>query len=205
MIPSANIPITADYSGDANFTQSSSPAVSVLAVAPAVTSLTVAQTASVTDTLTVTAAPGYTATLQLSCSGLPMETSCNFQPSSVSLTGTNSPSTVLLTIQTGASATAALRRSKTPSHSNWPLLPAMVVGIPGLFSAARLLRFSGRANRAQNFLLFTFLLVGFGTLLACGGGSNTSNGTPTGTSIVQVLISGGSSISQTVSLTLTVQ
>lgn len=55
-------------------------------------------------TFQVTAAGSFTGTVNLACSGLPNETSCNFAPSSSTNPTSGSPVTVSLTITTGANA-----------------------------------------------------------------------------------------------------
>jgi hypothetical protein len=57
--------------------------------APSTTSLSVAPGASVTDTLTVTSMGGYSGALQFSCTGLPQNATCSFQPATVTVSGTS--------------------------------------------------------------------------------------------------------------------
>lgn len=103
MFPAGNAIVTAQYSGDVNFTQSASPPILVLTVTPAQTAITVAAAGSVTDALTLTAASGFTGTLQFSCGGLPADASCSFSPASYTFTGTGNSTRVTTTVQTGAS------------------------------------------------------------------------------------------------------
>lgn len=206
-IPAADISITAQYNGDANFTQSSSPAMAILTFVPTSTSLTVAQGSSVDDTLSITPAAGYQGSLQLSCSGLPQNSTCSFQPSSISFNGTNTPSNVVLTIQTGTSAVAELHSPTPFLPENVPLLPAAVFGMPGWLTAAVA---SMRRNRKalRKSLALSMLMLGSLTwITACGGGSPMAQTqtTPAGTSMVQVTVSGTGNLTQSVTLNLTVQ
>jgi hypothetical protein len=75
--PAGNVVVSAQYSGDANFTQSASPPILVLAMTPAQTALSVASSGSASDTITLAAASGFTGTLQLSCAGLPQNATCS--------------------------------------------------------------------------------------------------------------------------------
>jgi hypothetical protein len=102
--PAGNVVVTAEYSGDANFTQSASPAILVLTVVPAQTAITVGSAGSVSDALSMTTASGFAGTLQFSCSGLPADATCNFSPASYSFTGSSNTTSVTMTVQTGVSA-----------------------------------------------------------------------------------------------------
>jgi hypothetical protein len=113
---SGDVVVSAQYSGDASFTQSVSPPILVLSVVPANTSMTVATDVSVVNQVNLTSAPGYTGTIQLSCSGLPQNASCSFQPASFAFTGSTSSSSASLTIQTGVSSQAALQHR----HPSFP-------------------------------------------------------------------------------------
>jgi hypothetical protein len=96
--PAGSATITAEYSGDSNFAQSSSAPVPVLAISAASTTLTVGQAGSVSDMLTLTTITGLSGTLQTACSGLPANSICTFRPASVSFSGASTPATVQVTI-----------------------------------------------------------------------------------------------------------
>ncbi len=206
-VPAASASITAEYSGDANFTASSSPASSILSVAPASTSLTVGPTGSVSDNLTVTPVAGYTGALQFSCSGLPQHSTCSFQPSSISFSGTNSATKVVLTIQTGTSGAAA-SASQSPSFpDNSPFIPAIVLGIPGWWAWV-----AGAARRNRkclrgNLMLLALWFGSVGWIVSCGGGGQMQQGTtsPAGTSTVQITAVGTSNVTLSTPISLTVQ
>jgi len=205
--PGANDSITAEYSGDANFTESSSPAMTILSVVPTATSLTVAQGGSVKDTLAISLVPGYQGSLDLSCSGLPQNSACSFQPTSISYSGTNTPSSVVVTIQTGISAVAGLQLPPSSLPGNLPLIPAAVLGMPGwLAVAAATIRRNSKTS-GKRLMIPLLVLGGLTWITACGGGSpmTQTQTTPPGTSMVQITASGTSNLTQSVTLTLTVQ
>jgi hypothetical protein len=175
----------------------------VLAIAPAQASLTVAPSGSVSDTLTLTAASGYTGTLQLSCTGLPQDATCSFQPSSVTFTGTGNSTNVMLSVQTGISARAIVPHFFPSSNRNLTALAGIfwlpVLLLCGFAPRTRRLHLHGR-------LLLALLVGGLCTFVtACGSSPASPPQTPAGTSTFQVVAAGPSGISQTTSLTLTVR
>jgi hypothetical protein len=201
--PVGDVVVTAQYSGDTNFTQSTSPATLVFSLLPLTTTLTAPAAGSVTDTLNLTVAPGYSGTLQFACTGLPQYATCSFQPSTLTFTGTANTASVALTIQTGTTATLttppALSNRRTPSL-------AALLGLPTLLAlclATRKRRFHGIL------MLLTLSILGL-SITACGGSpSNTTTGTttqtPPGTTTVNVVNTGTGGLTQTTSLSLTVQ
>jgi len=207
-LPSGDVVVSAQYSGDANFTQSASPPILVVSVAPANPSLTVTQAGNVTDEVTISPVPGYVGTVQFSCANLPQASTCSFQPSTVAFTGTNNTASVSLTIQTGTSTQAALL---FPSWTNgrWGTSLAAMIWLPGLLTML-VAGGRGRGLRLDKRLLLTLLLCGIGaTLTACGGGSavggSSSTQTPAGTYPVQLVVSGSNGLSQNVNVQLVVQ
>jgi hypothetical protein len=207
--PAGNVAVSAQYSGDTNFTQSASAPILVLSVTPTAPSLTVAPAGSVMDTLNVSPIPGYTGTVQLSCSNLPPSATCSFQPSSLAFTGTNSSASASVTIQTGVSTQAAAPPLLLPgrNEARTALLAAMV-WMPGL-----LVTFAGRRKtraRIDRLLLLTLLCGIAVSLTACGGSSaagspGSTSQTPTGAYTVHVLASGPGGLSQTTNLNVSVQ
>jgi hypothetical protein len=150
-------------------------------------------------TLTVTPQNGFNATVTFACSGLPTGTTCSFNPSSVTPSG-SAAVTTQLTIAASASASAA-----RPARN--PFLPAA-----GLALAGCLLAFTRRRVLGL-FLVPLAAIVLFGTLSACGGGGSVSTGggggggggggpQPTTTTVTVTATSG--SIQQSTQITLTV-
>jgi hypothetical protein len=204
---SGTVVVTAQYGGDVNFTQSSSPPIFLLSVAPASSSLTVATTGSTADTLNLSAAPGYAGTVQFSCANLPPAATCSFQPSSVSFTGTNNTASTSLTLQTGVATQASLKPAQSPSGDLRNAL-AMVIWMPGLAAMTLSRRMRTRRARIHKSLLLVLLCCMTMALSSCSGGSssgNSSRTTPVGAYTIQVVASGSNGLSQTANLNLTVQ
>jgi hypothetical protein len=191
-----------------------SPVPPTVAVAPSTTSLSVAPGSSVTDTITVTPMGGYSGSLQFSCTGLPQNATCSFQPATVTVTGTGGPQTTVVTIQT-AGGTADLRPGPPSVPEKSPLLPAAAFWAPGLLSMA-FARKKGRIFSQRSYVLLAFVLsVAIFTLAGCGGGGSSSPTkvpttpsapvTPAGTSTVQITAANSGTAVQSFALTLTVQ
>jgi hypothetical protein len=107
-LSTASHPITAQYSGDANFSASTSNAVNQQVNAAAAqdflvtavpTSVTVIAGQPGLVSFTITPVNSSTQTINFNCSGLPEESGCTFNPPSVTLDGVHQ-STSTLTIQT---------------------------------------------------------------------------------------------------------
>jgi len=214
--PAGNVVVTAQYSGDANFTQSASPPIFILAVTPANTSLSVPQTGTVTDAFTISPAPGYTGTVQFSCSNLPPSATCSFQPSSVTFTGSNPTASVTATIHTGVGTPLAL--SAHPATSAEGRGGLLVAGLfcPGIF-AFWIIRRKRLVEVLPRSLILPLLLLGCMATLFTGCGSkgdtptsnapttsNSATQTPTGSFAINLNVSGSNGLSQTTSLNLTV-
>lgn len=214
-LPAGTDTITASYSGDANFTSSSSSAVSITIIAPDFsisinpTSLSVNQGATGTTTLTITPIGGFAQSLQLTCAGLPANSSCTFNPASVTPNGSAAVTTTLTVATNVESAALAL-----PGNSQWLAL-AVFLFVPGLGYWRKRANFS---RRAQHFASTLLVLGAFSLCLAlsaCGGGGSGGGGnggggsgpvTPVGTSAVTVTAasSAAGGPSHSVNLALTV-
>jgi hypothetical protein len=201
--------VTAAYSGDTNSAGSSSTAVSLMVVDFTVASqsnLSVVRGQSVQTSLTVTPEPlaGFTPTVTFSCSGLPAESTCSFNPSSVSPIGAALATT--LTIQTTAPS-AGLRASSF-GHGSGLFYALLLPGFLGILSMKR-----------QRILLHARFLALLATMTlsmicwtACGTlglvpPPQQNQGTPAGAATVTVTAtsSGASPISKQVVIQLTVQ
>jgi hypothetical protein len=196
--PAGNVVVTAEYSGDANFTQSASPPVVVLAVTPVQTAITVPPAGSVTDAVNLAAVTGFTGMLTFSCTGLPQDATCSFSPSTYTFSGTANSTSVTLTVQTGVSASVGAGPLTRPGLTAL----AGLFGLPGLLVLTLGVRRRGLWMRL--ILLTVALATVCGTVTACGS-SPAPPQSPAGTSTVQVTASGPSGFSQTASVTLTVQ
>jgi hypothetical protein len=199
-LPTGPNSITMQYSGDSNYSGSSSPAVIVdvqpdFAFAAVPPSITIARPGgSGTAMFTVTGQPGYTGTILFSgtsCEGLPRQSACSFSPASV--TG-NGSTTLTIT-------TTAAHRLQPPS--GWTAtLGFTLAGIFLLASASR--------PRSRSTLLSLMTFAVLITIAACGGGRSSGGagggdpGTPMGLSTVIVTASNGT-FTHTATLTLNVQ
>lgn len=198
-LPTGQDIITAQYSGDSNYVGSISSATTVNVQADfvftAVPSITIARPGrSGTATLTVTGQPGYSGTINFSaasCSGLPHESTCSFNPASV----TNSGSTTL-TVSTIAAHSARLEG------------PAWWTTSLGATLAGIFLLGSGSRRRAWRRLLSLMAVTCLITIASCGGGGggsgNMDPGTPAGSSTVTVTATSGT-LTHTATFTLTIQ
>ncbi|HEY1743933.1 MAG TPA: choice-of-anchor Q domain-containing protein [Granulicella sp.] len=207
--PIGDIVVSAQYSGDSNFTESASPPILVLSLLPTLTSLSVGQAGSVTDKVNLSSVPGFSGTVQFSCTNLPQNSLCSFQPSSVTFPVSGSTASVMVTIQTGTS-TQGLLAPLHPGMSQRNVYALAALWMPGLFALMAARR--GRKRKSPFYkLMVVLMLFGIGTsLIACGGspsstGSGSTTQTPMGTSTVQVVVTGPNGLSQTTGLTLTVQ
>jgi len=202
--PSGDVSLSAQYVGDGNFAASTSASMPVLTFAAASTSLKVAASGSVTDTFSITVPSGYAGTLQFSCTGLPQNTNCSFQPASVSFSGTTSTASTILTLTTGGQARldSAPFENKKAHAVRWATLFAL---LPLLVTRRQ------RLNARLRNLLLLLLLSSVGTcFIGCagggGGGSKPSTTvTPSGNYTIQAIASGPSGVSQSTAVTVTVQ
>jgi hypothetical protein len=202
--PTGDVVVTAEYSGDVDFTQSQSPPILMLSVGLGLTSLTASTDGSATDTLTLTPLSGFTGTVQFSCAGLPAHSTCSFSPSSVTFAGGSSPTTVTATIQTGV-VTAALEPWSL-GDPNGVIRWAAIVGLPGLLGLTARRRRS--TSRWTQYLLPLLLLCCLDILGACNRSSPSSGGTamtPAGIYNLQIMTTGSGGLSQTSEVTLAVQ
>jgi hypothetical protein len=202
--PAGDVTVSAEYSGDANFTPSASPPILVLTVLPAATTLAVAQRGAVSDSLVTTVAPGYAGSVEFSCICLPSKATCTFQPSSVTFTGSNNSTAVTMTISTSALAHLESPRP-LPAYRRTTLV-AGLFWIPCLFGTMLPGRKLVFRARIQTMILLFLLCVLGSALTACGTSPSSSpTQTPAGSSTVQVIATGAAGLSQTTNVILTVQ
>jgi hypothetical protein len=182
ILPDGTDSITAQYLTDTNYNGSTSSAVSVTVAADfslaftgsTGTVMTIASPGgSGTLTLTVTGSTGYNGTVNFNrCTGLPSLSTCTFNPTSVTGSGSTT-----LTVATTA-AHGSLQRTS-------PWLWAGISGLPiaGLFFLGALCR--RRAPVAVlAFLTFALVLASVGCSGSSGGGGGGSLGTTPGTYVV---------------------
>ena len=162
--------------------------------------LTIVAGKSGTATFTVTPQNGFNSAVSLACSGLPSEAACSFSPASITPNGAAVTST--LTVTTTA-PTAALRPPLPPSSG--PAYALLFASLAMIFGCAACWR---RAPPGWKPLSVLVLLLVASGLSSCGGGKSSPGnpGTPLGMSMVSVSAStsGGSAISHTATLTITI-
>ncbi len=222
--------LTAVYSGDTNYSTSTSAAFS-LVIAPDPTSFTIALLPAATGTAqgstaqsygTVTPSNTLSGTMTFACTGLPAASVCTFSPTSLTfnpVAGVPAAQQVQITlwtdvppgvIPTGTGTSANL----TPVHfhqqqrsTQWAALlgwPLLLTSLLGLTAFRRRLR---HANLFTMLALFGLLTGGSLVLTGCGGTTTSSKAaalTPTGTYTVQLVVAGPNSTSSTTPITFTV-
>jgi len=174
-----------------DFSISSSPA-----------SLSVARGQTVKALLTVTANGGLSGTITFACSGLPAESTCTFNPATLTASA-GQASTTTLSIGTTAPS-AALRDLLQATKARTMTALAFLLIVPFC---------SGRRRQWFRFSLLICVLTLTTWTLGCGGSGSSSNGStdpgsPAGSYTVTVTAtsaSGGVSITHTLPLTVVVQ
>ena len=203
--PAGDVVVTAQYSGDANFTQSASPPILVLSVTPAVTSLTAPAAGSVTDNITLSVPSGFTGPVTFACTGLPAYTTCTFAPSSYTFSGGTSSAATLLTIQTGFAM--ASPPSLPGRHRPEMAIFAALLGFPALLWPMIAMRWRRQHPHLRRLLALVLMVSALLPLASCGGSPATASTvqTPAGTSLIQIVVSGAGGLSQSTNVTLAVQ
>jgi hypothetical protein len=190
--------VTAVYGGDSTYASSTSSGTTItvtpvppdFSISLSSTSATISGNGgSATSTVSLAPAGGFSATVALSCSGLPAaRTTCTFSPASLTASGTTA-ATSTLTITTNT-ATAALQ------HENTGITLAFLgIGALGLSFIRR------RRYLSQSLALLCLLLVGWG-LSGCAGSPSPT--TSAGTYAVTITATSGSTVHST-NFNLTVQ
>jgi hypothetical protein len=204
--------LTAVYGGDANFTGSTSAALTQIVVVPTFTvaetptSLTIVHGATGSTVITATPVGGFTGTVTFACGTLPASASCAFAPTTLAFTATSTVQTTTLTINTKAATTSSLR--SLPGLPFAPQIVAAILLLP-LGLTRRLLRAAHKGNSwTRSILLLTIVFlsaVGLVGMVGCSSGTTTNAATtPAGTYTVPVNVTSGAT-TMTLNLQLTVQ
>ena len=204
--------ISASYSGDFSFYPSSTTQSLSFTITPgffvapsnqAYVTVTAPGSAGTTS-LAVLSSTGFSGTITLSCSGLPVGATCTFSPSTVAATGapTTTASTMTITTTAAATTTARLVSPARSPFSRW-----LAMGIFAFFSVVMLGSPTRRRSAGLLLLLAVVLFVP-----ACGGGGGGGGGTtvktatPTPAGSYNLVVSATSgSTSSTAAITLYVQ
>jgi Bacterial Ig-like domain (group 3) len=207
--------ITGVYSGDSTFQGSTSVPFTqtinnstslnyILTVNP--TTITVNQGNSGTANVTLIPSGGFNQTVTFLCSGLPIYSQCTFSPATITPDGSNTPSTIVMTVSTNVATARLLRPNLRRSGA---VLAMFSMGIMGLVRVrGRRQKKNGRRRilgRYASWFSLMLCIAVVSMLASCGGsGSNNRVLTPTGTTTVS--IAGSTSTgAQTTSFTLVVQ
>jgi hypothetical protein len=189
--------LTAKYAGDSVLAASDSSSgpvtvtISDYVVQALPSNLTIQAGQSGTATLTIIPLGGSTQTVQLSCGSLPVDISCSFTPTSVTLDGAN-PATVKVTVRTALTSASAATGMR------------MLGAASTLAFAGLLLPFGSRRRRKSMLGLLTILVIAF-CGVGCGGGSSNSNVAHQGVYVVNVTASAGTgSVAKAIPLVVTV-
>jgi hypothetical protein len=198
--------ITAAYGGDANnlaasgtLTQTVNAPLTLGSGSGSSTSLTAVSGQPVTTQVSVSGAAGFSGTVKFSCTGLPINAACSFNPASVTVSGTTAATTTL-TVSTTATATASLGDGESSRA-----LTVLACGLPllGLLTLLPVAR-GRRLLLCLGFVVF----VSVTSLTGCGGGSKSAQSsginTAPGSYTFNVVATSGSA-SSTASYKLTVQ
>jgi hypothetical protein len=178
-------PITAVYVASANFTASTSSALSeVIALADfvltdtGVASVTAKAGRAVLVPLSFTAQGDFTGAVVLSINGLPPSTTATFVPASVSLSGNTVPDSLTLT----TSARFGFLAQSHDSSSRMLFASAMSLPLVGMVLGG--VAMSGKGRRKRWAMLLFVLLIGVGAIGGCAVTNSQNNeklGTPAGT------------------------
>ncbi len=202
--------ITAVYNSDPFFLTSTSPASTLTVAAPSFSTSvnsaqqnTIAAGQSALYSILLTGNV-YAGNITFSCSGLPANSSCIFNPTTVTESGCTNTQTVALTIQT-AQATPVKQSSFAMApfgQGPWSAL-GILPGLATAFAVMLRRRKSSSMKYGQVWLAAALLFAALG-VSACGNGTQSTPGTPAGTSTVTVTASDSGGNKIPLSLTLVV-
>ena len=197
-----NYTATVSYSGDPNYAGSSAnvsgTVQSDFAMGLSSNIVTIpVPGSSGTTTLTITAQNGFTGTVTPTCSGLPSESTCSFNPATVAGNGSTT-----VTIHTKAPVAKL-----APPHDFQLWAAVSALGLLGMFVTA----IDSRSRRRAKFVL-AIVVLSVAASLNCGGGSSSQStpppppdpGTPVGQYMVTVSGASGA-ITHIITFTLQVQ
>lgn len=193
---------TAVYSGDTNFAMSTSAAnqpAPDFAVTLSTSTVATAQGGVASVSVTLTPLFNNSSTVTPSCSGLPANAVCRFQPTGVMLSG-NQPVGLTIKVYTDVSTSiASVHREGSGAAVAWAMLLPFGAGVLA-FGMRRRLRI-----RLLSCVLVAMAGMAMGSLTGCVSSQKTVT-TPTGTQMVTVNFagSGSTTVAHSMSFSLTV-
>ena len=174
-------------------------------------SVTVPAGSSTTANVSIVPTNNFSGSVALACSGLPLNSTCSFSPSSPITVSASAPTIATVTIQT------APRQSKlVPNFLHRKLAVGITYALLLPFASILIFRrrrsSSNTADPLRLLGVFVLLVASTGFLVGCLSGNNppvtngtlVAPGTPAGAATVTITATSGS-ISQTATLTLNVQ
>jgi hypothetical protein len=208
-LPTGSDSITAVYSGDANFIGSTSPAAALVVGNPNFQisanpgNVTISGSGPGATNLLLTPGPGlgFVGVVSLSCSGLPLGSSCTFQPAQPNLDGFT-PLTIVLHISKPAAVSAAIRM---PLQNGAQRLARSFGG--ATLACAVLLAWP-RKKRSWHLSELLLTLAFLGVTGGCSSNKGVPSGPSTNSFVATVTASGGAgaqAVSNSVTLAVTVQ
>ena len=202
--------ITAVYSGDTNYSGSTSNSVTVtvqsvpasFTIGASPSSATVSAGASTTTTITVTPAGGFNQQVSFACTGLPTGGSCSFNPTTVTPNGT-AASTTTLTIATAAQSGALTLPWRPGSRSGGATtLALLAAGALWVFGRRKNIPWMRIGSLVLVLVTIAAVAAGCGSSGGSGGGGGGGGSTPQ-TYTITVTGTAGTE-NQTATFTLTV-
>lgn len=202
-LPQGDNVIKATYSGDTNFSGSSSQSITVtIVIVPDFTltatpsSITIPAGQSGVVNFTITPVYGYAGTISFSCGMLPANVACRFIPGTVTSNGTNTVSQAQLLITTGgASASQNITASGFGMTGLWSLLGSSTV-----------LLFIKRRRRLSCVVIAVLCVTLVSSVCGCGNGKSVAPTASPGTSSIVVTAAGSTgNMTHASTLTLTIK
>jgi sugar lactone lactonase YvrE len=189
--------VTAVYSGNTNFTTSTSTSVTLVVVAtptiglaPAATSITSTTGAPGSTTISVTSYAGFQGAVVFACSGLPANATCIFNPAILTLIASNTGSPASVPV---LSTVLSIPISQPPLVTPTAITPWAALLL--LLAFLRLRRVQRAGKMLGGSLAALLLLIGLATgLSGCGSAGFV---TPNGTSTITVTATATPSIPST--------